>query len=78
MEDTANHIGLTDKQIAAAGEVDKPLLAEGQAFVDQEKACTQTQALKSHWRAAMWSMFLSFALVAEGFDFVTVSTQTLS
>ena len=69
------HIGLTDKQIdVALGPEELELVHEGLVLVNAEKAFSFKQAIRSHWRAALWSFGLSWALVMEGFDTQLVST----
>jgi hypothetical protein len=59
-----NFVGLTDAQIAAAAsEVDPVLLAQGIELIHAEKEVPLRKALRYHWRAMAWSMFLSLALV---------------
>ena len=66
MEDNSKHIGLTDAQLSATMGMDQATLIEGQAFVEREKSWTQRQTLRTHWRGALFSLGLSFALVMEG------------
>ena len=66
MEDERQHIGLTDAQMDVSLSTDHALLREGQAFVDREKASSQRHTLRTHWRGALFSLGLSFALVMEG------------
>ncbi|ORX36271.1 putative maltose permease [Kockovaella imperatae] len=68
MENTTKHIGLTDAQFEHVTSFDPAILAEGQRFIEEEKAATQGQTLRTHWRGALFSLALSFALVMEGFD----------
>ncbi|RSH93089.1 hypothetical protein EHS25_007442 [Saitozyma podzolica] len=64
-----NFVGLTDAQIAAAAsEVDPVLLAQGIELIHAEKEVPLRKALRYHWRAMAWSMFLSLALVMDGYD----------
>lgn len=71
------HVGLTDTQMAAASAstVDPLLLAEGLELVLAEKEMTFKQAFRYHWRAIVWSMVLSMALVMDGMDGSMVSFQ---
>jgi hypothetical protein len=68
------HIGLTDKQIDVGLTAEElELVHEGLVLVNAEKAFSFKQAMRSHWRAALWSFALSWALVMEGFDTQLVS-----
>ncbi|KAL7425256.1 hypothetical protein Q5752_000944 [Cryptotrichosporon argae] len=64
------HIGLTAKQTAAAAasNVDPELLAQGIELLHEEKSMGAARALKHHWRALAWSLFLSLALFMDGYD----------
>lgn len=68
-------ITLTAKQATAAAQssIDPILLAEGYDLILKEKEFTFMQALRHHWRALLWSMFLSMALVMDGYDGSIVS-----
>jgi hypothetical protein len=69
------HIGLTDKQVDVdVSPEELELLHEGLALINAEKELGFKQAMHSHWRAALWSFALSWALVMEGFDTQLVST----
>lgn len=61
------HIGLTDGQAAHAGDIDPEILQAGYALLEEEKHMSLRQCLRTHWRAAFWSAFLSTALWMEGF-----------
>jgi len=70
------HIGLTDKQIDVGLTAEElELVHEGLVLVNAEKAFSFKQAIRSHWRAALWSFGLSWALVMEGFDTQLVSVE---
>jgi SP family general alpha glucoside:H+ symporter-like MFS transporter len=72
------HIGLTDAQTAeVTSSVDPTLLAVGFELIREEKDSTFRQALKDHWRAMLWSMFLSVALVMDGYDGAIVSAPLI-
>jgi hypothetical protein len=72
------HIGLTDKQIDVGLNAEElELVHEGLVLVNAEKAFSFKQAMRSHWRAALWSFALSWALVMEGFDTQLVSDAPL-
>jgi hypothetical protein len=72
------HIGLTDKQIDVGLSAEElELVHEGLVLVNAEKAFSFKQAMRSHWRAALWSFALSWALVMEGFDTQLVSDASL-
>ncbi len=62
------HIGSTDTQTAiiSVDAFDPLLLAEGIEIIRTEKNLTFRQAIRFHWRAILWSMFLSLALVMDG------------
>jgi SP family general alpha glucoside:H+ symporter-like MFS transporter len=70
MEDTTQHIGITAEQAAALSEasIDPVLLREGQDLAEREKTTPIGTVFRSHWRGALWSLCLSFALVMDGFD----------
>ena len=67
------HIGLSDAQTAAVGEVDATLLTEGFMLITAEKEAQFRGSIRYHWRAVLWSMALSVALVMDGFDGAVVS-----
>jgi SP family general alpha glucoside:H+ symporter-like MFS transporter len=68
-------ISLTSKQATAAAtsSMDPALVAEGYDLILKEKEMSFIQALKHHWRALLWSMFFSMALVMDGYDGSIVS-----
>ena len=73
------HIGLTDKQIdVGLNPEELELVHEGLVLVNAEKEFGFKQAMRSHWRAALWSFALSWALVMEGFDTQLVSRDDAS
>lgn len=59
-------VGLSAKQIELSSDIDPILLADGMELIRQEKAMTFRQAWKHHWRAILWSIGLSMALVMDG------------
>jgi len=68
------HIGLTTQQIdVSINPEELELLREGLVLINAEKELGFKQAMRSHWRAALWSFALSWALVMEGFDSQLVS-----
>ena len=71
-------VGLTDAQTAAiTSNVDPILLAEGIQLIRAEKEVSFRQAVKYHWRAILWSMCLSVALIMDGYDGAVVSARSL-
>ena len=73
------HIGLTDKQIdVGLNPEELELVHEGLVLVNAEKEFGFKQAMRSHWRAALWSFALSWALVMEGFDTQLVSKSEMT
>ena len=60
------HISPTAAQLSEVVDYDPAALAEGQRFIEEEKQQTQSQTLRTHWRGALFSLGLSFALVMEG------------
>lgn len=63
------HIGLTDQQVNVDLDPDElELLHEGFSLITAEKEYGFKQAMRSHWRSALWSFALSWALVMEGYD----------
>jgi len=75
MEDQRKTITLTNAQLERvnAGDIDPVLLLAGQAMILDEKERSTTDTLKTHWKAAMYSLILSTALIMEGYDAVIVS-----
>jgi hypothetical protein len=71
------HIGLSDKQHDVASDVDPVLLAEGLDLVQKEKTIPFKEAFKHHWRALLWGMVLSLALVMDGYDGSVVSPPSI-
>lgn len=69
------HIGLTDGLAAHATGIDPSVLQAGYALLEEEKGMSLRQCLSTHWRAALWSAFLSTALWMEGFDTSIVSQR---
>lgn len=68
------HIGLTDKQVDVdIDPAELELLHEGFLLINAEKELGVKQAMRTHWRAALWSFALSWALVMEGYDTQLVS-----
>lgn len=74
MENNDKIITLTDAQLARtnASDLDPALVAEGQAMMTDEKERSTVDTLKTHWRAAVYSLILSSALIMEGYDAVVV------
>ncbi|BEI81861.1 hypothetical protein CcaverHIS002_0210210 [Cutaneotrichosporon cavernicola] len=68
MSDATNTIGLTPNLIQAGIDIDPVLLAEGLETIRQEKNETLGETFRLHWRAILWSMTLSLALVMDGYD----------
>lgn len=66
--DGQHDVGLTSKLIEVSTDIDPVLLAEGVEVIRQEKNETIREAFKYHWRAILWSVTLSLALVMDGYD----------
>jgi hypothetical protein len=75
MEDDLHRITLTDKQLARERDVDSAQLQEGIAMIEEEKNTPTSQASRPHWRAGIFSLVLSSALIMEGYDAVIVSLE---
>lgn len=73
METTTKEIAPTALQTNVPSTVDPALLAQGLDLIRLEKEMTFRQAMRLHWRAVVWSMVLSMALVMDGFDGAIVS-----
>jgi hypothetical protein len=74
MKDNTKHIGLTDAQLATSKDgVDHDLLQQGHAQMEEDKKVPLLQSLRAHYPAALWSIFLSTALIMEGYDLNIVS-----
>jgi len=75
MEDTQKTITLTNAQLERvnAGDIDPVLLLAGHAMILDEKERSTIETLKTHWKAAAYSLILSTALIMEGYDAVIVS-----
>lgn len=70
------HIGLTTKQVDVDINAEElELLHEGFVLITAEKELGFKQAMRSHWRSALWSFALSWALVMEGYDSQLVSAR---
>jgi hypothetical protein len=76
MEDTRKTITLTNAQLERvnAGDIDPILLLAGHATILDEKERSTIETLKTHWKAAVYSLILSTALIMEGYDAVIVSS----
>ncbi|ORX36725.1 trehalose transport-related protein [Kockovaella imperatae] len=61
-------VGLAAFQAEGLTEVDPYLLAEGFQLIGAEKQAHFRQAFRQHWRAVLWSMGLSVALIMDGYD----------
>lgn len=75
MENNDKIITLTDAQLerSNASQLDPALVTEGQAMMLDEKERSTVKTLKTHWRAAVYSLVLSSALIMEGYDAVIAS-----
>jgi len=49
-------------------DVDLQVLTRAFASAETEKSMSLKQSLRTHWKAAFWSICLSLALVMEGYD----------
>lgn len=58
-------VGLTAEQIALT-HADPDLLARGLQLIRNEKNVSFREAFRAHWRAVLWSITLSLALVMDG------------
>jgi hypothetical protein len=78
MEDTQKTITLTNAQLerVTAGDIDPILLLAGHAMILDEKERSTIETLKTHWKAAVYSLILSTALIMEGYDAVIVSPRS--
>lgn len=77
--DTKVHIGLTDQQVDVnINPEELELLREGFLLITAEKELGFKQAMRSHWRSAIWSFALSWALVMEGYDSQLVSDRFIA
>jgi hypothetical protein len=72
-DELQKHVGLAAFQTSQLTDIDPVLLAEGFELIRAEKADTFGHAFKNHWRAVLWSMVLSVALIMDGFDGAVVS-----
>lgn len=61
-----HEVGLSAQQIEISSDVDPILLADGLELIRQEKTVPLGEAFRHHWRAVLWSVALSFALVMDG------------
>jgi SP family general alpha glucoside:H+ symporter-like MFS transporter len=57
---TATHLG--------GSQIDPDLLAQGFALIHTEKSMPLRECMRQHWRALLWGMVLSLALVMDGYD----------
>lgn len=79
MEDTTTtaRVTLTDADLGNFDPNDPAIIAlvgKAKAAQDADHSLTVWQAVKKYKTAAAWAMFLSTALVMEGFDLTIVST----
>jgi len=73
MESTTKEITLTHAQTSVISSADPVLVEQGLELIRQEKEMSFRQAIRHHWRALLWSMTLSMALVMDGYDGAIVS-----
>jgi hypothetical protein len=73
MESSAKEITLTHAQTSMISSADPVLVEQGLELIRQEKEMSFRQAIRHHWRALLWSMTLSMALVMDGYDGAIVS-----
>ena len=69
-----DHIGLTERHIIEDANIDVNLLHIGHGVISRQKEEGFIATWRNHWRAAMWSIFISTALWMEGYDGGVVST----
>jgi SP family general alpha glucoside:H+ symporter-like MFS transporter len=55
-------VDVTDAQILADVEIDHNLLRLGHEVIERQKRETFAETWRNHWRAAIWSLFISTAL----------------
>jgi hypothetical protein len=73
METSTKEITLTHAQTSMISSADPILVEQGLELIRQEKEMSFRQAIRHHWRALLWSMTLSMALVMDGYDGAIVS-----
>jgi hypothetical protein len=73
MESSAKEITLTHAQTSMISSADPVLVEQGLELIRQEKEMSFRQAIRHHWKALLWSMTLSIALVMDGYDGAIVS-----
>jgi SP family general alpha glucoside:H+ symporter-like MFS transporter len=77
MESSTKEITLTHAQTSMISSADPVLVEQGLELIRQEKEMSFRQAIRHHWRALLWSMTLSMALVMDGYDGAIVSRSLI-
>ncbi|WVW87131.1 hypothetical protein I302_109188 [Kwoniella bestiolae CBS 10118] len=71
---TADTVRLTEEQLKAVSHLDPELVRIGHEVIERQKKESFIQAWRNHGRAAGWSVFLSSALLMEGFDTAIINS----
>ncbi|OCF78039.1 hypothetical protein I204_02045 [Kwoniella mangroviensis CBS 8886] len=67
-------VRLTEEQLQAVSHLDPELVRIGHEVVQRQKKESFIQAWRNHGRAAGWSVFLTSALLMEGFDTAIINS----
>ncbi|WWC92593.1 uncharacterized protein L201_007552 [Kwoniella dendrophila CBS 6074] len=67
-------VKLNEEQIKAVSHLDPELVRIGHEVIEKQKKETFLQAWRNHGRAAGWSIFLTSALLMEGFDTAIINS----
>ncbi|OCF32008.1 hypothetical protein I317_06706 [Kwoniella heveanensis CBS 569] len=71
---TTEVVKLSGEQLQAVSHLDPELVRIGHEVVQKQKSETFLQAWRNHGRAAGWSIFLTSALLMEGFDTAIINS----
>lgn len=63
-------VGLTEEQLRARVQIDiePELVRLGYEVIQRQKTENFRQSWANHWRAGAWSVFITLALLMEGYD----------
>ncbi|WRT69905.1 uncharacterized protein IL334_006896 [Kwoniella shivajii] len=73
-KDYSETVKLNEEQLQAVSHLDPELVKIGHEVVQKQKKESFIQAWKTHGRAAGWSIFLTSALLMEGFDTAIINS----
>jgi len=65
---TGKEVNTVNPRHQVMSDIDPELLAQGLELIQAEKSMPLRDSLRYHWRALLWGMVLSLALVMDGYD----------